>query len=37
MMPILSGYDVIKKIKENAILKDIPVIFLTAKNTKEKI
>lgn len=35
MMPILSGYDVIKKIKEDTILKDIPVIFLTAKNSIE--
>ena len=35
MMPILSGYDVIKKIKEDAVLKDIPVIFLTAKNSIE--
>jgi putative two-component system response regulator len=35
MMPILSGYDVIKKIKEDTILKDIPIIFLTAKNSIE--
>ena len=28
MMPILSGYDVIKKIKKDTILKDIPIIFL---------
>ncbi|MDD2290812.1 MAG: two-component system response regulator [Aliarcobacter sp.] len=35
MMPILSGYDVIKKIKEDSVLKDIPVIFLTAKNSIE--
>ena len=27
MMPILSGYDVIKKIKSETILKNIPVIF----------
>ena len=33
MMPVLSGYDVIKKRKEDAVLKDIPVIFLTAKNS----
>lgn len=32
MMPVLSGYEVIKKIKSDYILKDIPVIFLTAKN-----
>ena len=35
MMPVLSGYDVIKKIKEDTILKDIPIIFLTAKNSIE--
>ena len=35
MMPILSGYDVIKKIKNNSNLKDIPIIFLTAKNSVE--
>ncbi len=35
MMPILSGYDVIKKIKENPLLLDIPVIFLTAKSSVE--
>ena len=35
MMPILSGYDVIKKIKENPLLQDIPVIFLTAKISVE--
>ncbi len=35
MMPILSGYDVIKKIKNDTILKDIPIIFLTAKNSVE--
>ena len=33
MMPILSGYDVIKEIKSDTILKDIPIIFLTAKNS----
>ena len=27
MMPVLSGYDVIKKIKKDTILKDIPIIF----------
>ena len=35
MMPILSGYDVIKRIKENPLLHDIPVIFLTAKSSVE--
>ena len=28
MMPVLSRYDVIKKIKKDTILKDIPIIFL---------
>ncbi len=31
MMPELSGFDTIKKIKENENIKNIPVIFLTAK------
>ena len=35
MMPVLSGYDVIKKIKQNPLLQDIPVIFLTAKSSVE--
>ncbi|MDZ7819300.1 MAG: two-component system response regulator [Aliarcobacter sp.] len=35
MMPVLSGYDVIKKIKSDYDLNDIPVIFLTAKNSIE--
>lgn len=30
MMPGLSGYDVIKKLKSNEATRDIPVIFLTA-------
>lgn len=33
MMPVLSGYDVIKKIKENPHLNNIPVVFLTAKSS----
>ena len=31
-MPFMDGYDVIKVLKENENTKDIPVIFLTAKN-----
>lgn len=31
MMPELSGFDVIEKLKENSQTKDIPVIFVTAK------
>ena len=32
MMPEMDGYEVIQKIKSNDELKEIPVIFLTAKN-----
>lgn len=28
-MPTMSGFDVLKKVKENPVLKDIPVIVLT--------
>ena len=31
-MPEMNGYDIIKLIKENDVTKDIPVIFLTAKD-----
>lgn len=32
MMPEMDGYEVCKKLKQNPILKDIPVIFVTAKD-----
>ena len=32
MMPKISGHQLLKKIKENEQLKDIPVIFLTSKD-----
>ena len=35
MMPVLNGYDVLKKIKENKKLQNIPVVFLTAKSSVE--
>ncbi len=37
MMPGLTGYDVLKKIKSNDDIKEIPVIFLTAKTEKEDV
>ncbi len=37
MMPQLSGYDVCRKIREMYSLYDLPVIFLTAKNTTEDL
>lgn len=37
MMPEMSGYEVCRKLKENHISSDIPVIFLTAKNETEDI
>jgi putative two-component system response regulator len=35
MMPGIDGYEVCKRLKANAATKDIPVIFLTAKNDIE--
>ena len=37
MMPDMNGYDVCKKIKQNPLLKDIPIIFLTAKSEQDDI
>jgi CheY-like chemotaxis protein len=37
MMPEMDGFEVCKKIKKNPETKDIPVIFLTAKNETEDI
>lgn len=37
MMPEMDGYEVCEKIKSNPRLKDIPIIFLTAKNETENI
>ncbi|OUR62622.1 two-component system response regulator [Colwellia sp. 39_35_sub15_T18] len=37
MMPKLNGYDVCKQLKSNPTSRDIPVIFLTAKNDVDAI
>ncbi len=37
VMPILNGYDTCKKLKEDPDTKDIPVIFLSGKNTTTEI
>ena len=36
-MPVMSGPDVLKDMRNNSKLKDIPVIFLTAKDDKESV
>ncbi|WP_304543400.1 ATP-binding response regulator [Sulfurimonas microaerophilic] len=37
MMPDLNGFETLKKIKAEKVTQDIPVIFLTAKNSTEDI
>ncbi|TAN47009.1 MAG: diguanylate cyclase [Methylococcaceae bacterium] len=37
MMPDLDGYEVCKRLKDNDVTKNIPVIFVTAKNTGEEM
>lgn len=37
VMPQMNGYDVLRELKSNKTTKDIPVIFLTAKDTAEDI
>lgn len=37
VMPQMNGYDVLKELKKERSTKDIPVIFLTAKDTAEDI
>ncbi len=37
MMPGMDGYEVCKRLRENDATKDIPVVFLTAKSTREDI
>jgi CheY-like chemotaxis protein len=36
-MPVMSGPDVLKEIRDDENLKDLPVIFLTAKDDKESV
>lgn len=35
MMPEMDGFEVLKKMRENELTKDIPVIFITGADTKE--
>jgi diguanylate cyclase (GGDEF)-like protein len=37
MMPVMNGYEVCKKLKEKDQTKDIPVIFITAKDDEQSI
>ena len=37
MMPVMDGYQVLKKVKENDNLKHIPVIMLTAKGQERDV
>ena len=37
MMPVMDGYEVCRKLKENAETRDIPIIFITAIAEKESI
>jgi DNA-binding response OmpR family regulator len=37
MMPVIDGYEVLRKIREDATLADIPVIMLTARKQEQDI
>lgn len=37
VMPEMDGYEVLKKLKQSKLTQDIPVIFLTAKDSKEDV
>lgn len=37
MMPVLDGYQVLRKIKENPKLREIPVVMLTARGQEKDI
>ena len=36
-MPIMSGYDVLKRIKQILYLRAVPVLFLTSNNAKKEV
>lgn len=36
-MPVMSGPDVLKAIREDSKIRDLPVVFLTAKDDKESV
>ncbi|KAG0480425.1 hypothetical protein HPP92_010999 [Vanilla planifolia] len=36
-MPGMTGYDLLKKIKESALLKDIPVVIMSSENVPSRI
>ena len=36
IMPVMSGYEVLRNLKQNASLKEIPVIFITALNQEDQ-
>jgi CheY-like chemotaxis protein len=36
-MPVMNGPDVLKEIRNTQAIKDLPVIFLTAKDDKESV
>ena len=37
MMPVIDGYEVLRQIRENPDLKDVPVIMLTARRQEQDI
>lgn len=37
MMPVIDGYEVCRRLKDNEVTRDIPIIFLTAKTSKQDV